>query len=128
MCTLQVTEAQPYAWWAGRFQSISDRIRIEEFDVDLRIIAGATQRISNLLQADDEGRIRKVFEELQLCCLTDEARNSLRVRQLILHSGASKTDTKQEFQFEFAKVNNMEITVTVSDDVALASEAIKAFL
>ena len=29
---------------------------------------------------------------------------------------------------EFAKVNNMEITVTVSDDVALASEAIKAFL
>ena len=29
---------------------------------------------------------------------------------------------------EFAKVNDMEITVTVSDDAALASEAIKAFL
>ena len=29
---------------------------------------------------------------------------------------------------EFAKVNNMEITVTVSDDPALASEEIKAFL
>ncbi len=29
---------------------------------------------------------------------------------------------------EFAKVNNMEITVTVSDDAALASEEIKAFL
>ena len=29
---------------------------------------------------------------------------------------------------EFAKVNNMEITVTVSDDPALASEEIKKFL
>ena len=29
---------------------------------------------------------------------------------------------------EFAKANDMEITVTVSDDAALASEAIKAFL
>ena len=29
---------------------------------------------------------------------------------------------------EFAKVNDMEITVTVSDDAALASEAIKAYL
>ena len=29
---------------------------------------------------------------------------------------------------EFAKVNNMEITVTVSDDPALASEEIKSFL
>jgi len=29
---------------------------------------------------------------------------------------------------EFAKTNDMEITVTVSDDVALASEAIKAYL
>ena len=29
---------------------------------------------------------------------------------------------------EFAKVNNMEITLTVSDDPALASEEIKAFL
>ena len=29
---------------------------------------------------------------------------------------------------EFAKVNDMEITVTVSDDAALASEEIKAFL
>ena len=29
---------------------------------------------------------------------------------------------------EFAKVNSMEITVTVSDDPALASEEIKAFL
>ncbi|KAF2145081.1 uncharacterized protein K452DRAFT_316204 [Aplosporella prunicola CBS 121167] len=92
--TRQVTEAQPYAWWAGRFQSISDRIRIEEFDVDLRIIAGSTQRISNLLQADDEGRIRRVFEELQSCCLTDEARNRLR-----------------EFQFEFAKINKMPFIV-----------------
>ena len=29
---------------------------------------------------------------------------------------------------EFAKANDMEITVTVSDDAALASEAIKAYL
>ena len=29
---------------------------------------------------------------------------------------------------EFAKVNNMEITVTVSDDPALASEEVKKFL
>ena len=29
---------------------------------------------------------------------------------------------------KFAQVNNMEITVTVSDDAALASEEIKAFL
>ena len=29
---------------------------------------------------------------------------------------------------EFAKVNNMEITITVSDDPAAASEAIRAFL
>ena len=29
---------------------------------------------------------------------------------------------------EFAKTNNMEITVTVSDDAALASEAVKAYL
>ena len=29
---------------------------------------------------------------------------------------------------EFAKVNNMEITVTISDDPALASDAVKAFL
>ena len=29
---------------------------------------------------------------------------------------------------EFAKVNNMEITVTVSDDAEQASEAVKAFL
>ena len=29
---------------------------------------------------------------------------------------------------EFAKINNMEITLTVSDDPALASEEIKAFL
>jgi hypothetical protein len=29
---------------------------------------------------------------------------------------------------EFAKANNMEITVTVSDDPALASEEIKKFL
>ena len=29
---------------------------------------------------------------------------------------------------EFAKANDMEITVTVSDDAALASEAVKAFL
>ena len=29
---------------------------------------------------------------------------------------------------EFAKANEMEITVTVSDDAALASEAIKAYL
>ena len=29
---------------------------------------------------------------------------------------------------EFAKVNNMEITVTVSDDAELASEAVKAYL
>ena len=29
---------------------------------------------------------------------------------------------------EFAKVNNMEITVTVSDDPALASDEIKSFL
>ena len=29
---------------------------------------------------------------------------------------------------EFAKVNNMNITVTVSDDAALASDAVKAFL
>ena len=29
---------------------------------------------------------------------------------------------------EFAKVNNMNITVTVSDDAALASDAIKAYL
>ena len=29
---------------------------------------------------------------------------------------------------EFAKTNNMEITVTVSDDPALASEAVKAYL
>ena len=29
---------------------------------------------------------------------------------------------------EFAKVNNMNITVTVSDDAALASDAVKAYL
>ena len=29
---------------------------------------------------------------------------------------------------EFAKVNNMEITVTISDDPALASDAMKAYL
>ena len=29
---------------------------------------------------------------------------------------------------EFAKANDMEITVTVSDDAALASEAVKAYL
>ena len=29
---------------------------------------------------------------------------------------------------EFAKVNNMEITVTISDDPALASDAVKAYL
>ena len=29
---------------------------------------------------------------------------------------------------EFAKVNNMKITITVSDDPALASEAVKAYL
>ena len=29
---------------------------------------------------------------------------------------------------EFAKVNNMNITVTVSDDVNLASDAVKAYL
>jgi hypothetical protein len=29
---------------------------------------------------------------------------------------------------EFAKANGMEITVTVSDDAALASEAVKAYL
>ena len=29
---------------------------------------------------------------------------------------------------EFAQTNNMEITVTVSDDAALASEAVKAYL
>ena len=29
---------------------------------------------------------------------------------------------------EFAKINNMNITVTVSDDVALASDAVKAYL
>ena len=29
---------------------------------------------------------------------------------------------------EFAKINNMNITVTVSDDAALASDAVKAYL
>ena len=29
---------------------------------------------------------------------------------------------------DFAKINNMEITITVSDDPALASEAVRAFL
>ncbi|KAF4122771.1 Pfam:DUF833 [Geosmithia morbida] len=98
---LQVNEAQPSAYWSGRFMSLYDKLSNQSMTPILEcpsmssLLKGpplarhATSRIpfsSSLpnvgnmemqMAADDEEKVRRIFRRLETSCSTAEARNSL---------------------------------------------------
>ncbi|KAI9715176.1 MAG: hypothetical protein M1812_006155 [Candelaria pacifica] len=69
----QIKEAMPSAYWCGRFMTLNDRFRNEEFNVEERHDF-ETERYA---LSTDELRVRRVFIHLDALCLTEEARASL---------------------------------------------------
>ncbi|KAI9700824.1 MAG: hypothetical protein M1836_002193 [Candelina mexicana] len=89
----QIREAMPSAYWCGRFTTLNDRFRNEEFNLELEHHDSETERYA---LSTDELRVRRVFIHLSSLCQTEEARASL-----------------VEFQEKYAIVNETPAAVPV---------------
>jgi len=69
-----VTVAEPVSYWCGRFVSMNDRLRHDEFDA---MPMEENQAMESM--ADKRRRTMEIFRHLHSRCATDEARLSLRV-------------------------------------------------
>ncbi|OJD39851.1 4-coumarate-ligase protein [Diplodia corticola] len=76
-----VNKAQPSAYWAGRFASGFDRLRLEAFHAEghaFRTSGRVSDTFGAFVDGSEEVRARRVFAELAACCRSDEATRSLR--------------------------------------------------
>lgn len=68
-----VRQAEPFAYWTGRFISLNDKLMNETTDTPRPSVKGGTQ----LMQAKEEQRATRILDYLEKTCLTPEARRSL---------------------------------------------------
>lgn len=69
----QISQAQPSRYWSGRFMALSDRIRNDTFDVEMRPVDEVSDTSYG---SSDENRDQEVFRELSDLCVTKEAKDS----------------------------------------------------
>ncbi|KAL0265141.1 hypothetical protein SLS55_001100 [Diplodia seriata] len=76
-----VNKAQPSSYWAGRFMSGFDRLRLDAFHAEghaFRTSGRVSDTFGSFVDGTEEARARRVFAELAACCRSDEAARSLR--------------------------------------------------
>ncbi|KAL1650337.1 hypothetical protein SLS58_001154 [Diplodia intermedia] len=76
-----VNRAQPSSYWAGRFMSGFDRLRLDAFHAEghaFRTSGRVSDTFGSFVDGTEEARARRVFAELAACCRSDEAARSLR--------------------------------------------------
>lgn len=70
-----IRQAEPFAYWTGRFISLNDRFMNETTDTPRPSVKGGAQ----LMQTREEQRARRVLDLLERSCVTPEAKRSLGV-------------------------------------------------
>lgn len=130
----QVTEAQPLAYWTGRFSTLNDRYRNEELTASSlpshQFSPSDTSKWHAKRDTDkmhtneaNTARMRRAIEHLYSLCLTDEAKHSFLVWQKACASALGITELSRPIHGSegFARNWNLEMSLRSTSMMNLAS-------